>query len=375
MRSLPTQPAAIHVLGDSHTSLFTGLHGVCPRVPRDCPQALPGFRVWHLGPYLAYSFANPRHEVRKVAKRCVVSLPKQARVLLWMGEIDCRNHVCKHASSVAGIRRVATQVAQRYVQAGVSLLAAREVAFITVPPPTIAQHGNQHQPTNGTFSQRQAAARAFNAVLRREAKALGAKVLDLYDLLSDTKGRPNTAYFADGVHADPRCLPVVLEALREMGWMRAADATDQTCDHAVVVASALAMLPAPATLAGLPGGLLDARDARQLLIEHAAARCRAVGASKVAIFGAGEHTRGMGWEPLQSQGLRVVCVLDDRAAEDGVERFRGVPLMRPTKRRMGRGMFDAILISSDAHEEALRARARAVYGSRVPIIPIYAWRD
>jgi hypothetical protein len=363
----------IHVLGDSHASLFTGLHGVCPRVPDDCPQALPGFCVWHLGAYLAYSFGKSRHAVRATARGCVAKMPQNARVLVWMGEIDCRNHVCKHASSAAGIRRTAREVAERYVRAAAAMLRGREVGFVTVPPPTISQHGNQQQPTNGTFAQRRMAAEAFNAGLQRTAKAAGAMVLDLYDLLSDAKGGPNPAFFADGVHADSRCLPLVLDQLRQCGWMRGDEA-------AMDVARALAMVPPPATAAGLPGGLLDARDARQVLIELAAARCmvatgRARGAGSIAIFGAGQHTRSMGWEPFERLGLRIACVLDDQAPEDGRGQLRGVPLLRPSKSRRGTPAFDVVLISSDAHEDVLMNRAVAVYGSRLAIIPIYSWRD
>lgn len=361
----------IHVLGDSHSSLFTGLHGVCPRVPEDCPQALPGFRVWHLGPYLAYSFGKARHESRLLAKKCVSEVPREARVLMWMGEIDCRYHVCRHASSAAGIRRVAGEIVERYVRGSARLLRAREFGFVTVPPPTVARHGNQRQPTTGTFVQREVAARAFNASLKRAARSVGAMVLDLYEQLSDSEGRPNPVFFADGVHADPRCLPVVLSALGAMGWNVAA--SDRR-DDAMIVATAIAKLPPPQAVAGLPGGLMDARDARRLLIEHAAARCRASGARKIAIFGAGEHTRGMGWGPFERAGLQVVCVLDDHASEDGGEAIRGARVVRPYKASGKRLAFDAIVISSDAHEDVLMARAKAVYGAGVPIIPIYAWR-
>jgi hypothetical protein len=286
---------------------------------------------------------------------------------MWMGEIDCRNHVCKHAASRAGIRRVAGELGERLVRSGAALAGRRDLAFVTLPPPTIAQHGNRRQPTVGTFAQRQVAVRGFNAALKAAAAGLHLRVLDVCDELADSQGAPNPAYFADGVHADPRCLPMVLQRLCEMGWL----ATD---DPALVAAEALAMVPPAAGVAGLPGGLVDARDARQLLIEHAAMRCKATGARTIAIYGAGQHTRSMRWEPFERLGLRIACVLDDRAASEQVEAIRGVSVVAPRAKQRGGPAFDAIVVSSDAHEGALLARARAVFGARMPIIPIYSWR-
>jgi hypothetical protein len=157
----------------------------------------------------------------------------------------------------------------------------------------------------------------------------------------------------------------VLEELVRMGWMASDDAA-----HGV--AEALAKVPLRAS-GEMPGALADSRDARQLLIEHAAARCRAAGARSIAVYGAGQHTRAMGWAAFERMGLRIACVVDDRASNDARERVGGAAVVSPREARARKGI-EAVVISSDAHEDVLLARARSVFGTRMPIIPIYSWR-
>jgi hypothetical protein len=350
----------IHVIGDSHVSVFTGLHGVCPRYDEARSQAMPGFRVWHVGAYLAFSVSRAGHEARRRVRACLAHAPAGARLLMCFGEIDCRNHVVKRAAGDRRISGVAAGVARAYVRAAARLARGRDLAFMDVPPPTVAQHGNTIQPTQGTFAQRRRAVEAFNRAMKREARAVGARVVSAGDELATREGEPNPAYFADGVHVDPRALPVLLAALAKAGWA----ITDPTTH---VAAASLAAVPPPPTLS-LPGGLNDAGAARAVLLELALSRCRALGATSIAILGAGKHTRELPMEAVARAGLSVAAILDD---EPRVDHLGGVPV-----RRLDRGLrgFGAVLVSSDAHEQRLMERAHAVLGRAMPVVPIYSWR-
>ena len=350
----------IHVIGDSHVSVFTGLHGVCPAFPDSTPHALDSFRVWHLGPFLAYSVDKPTHRVCRLALQCLKHVPMKSQIAFFMGEIDCRNHILKHGSSRRTIVQNAKKVATRYVRAVDELSRSRKpvkLAVVALPPATEAQHGNEQQPSVGTRAQRTVAVAAFNAGLRAAAKSCGMQVFEAIASLGDEQGRPLGAYFADGVHADPRCLPVVVQELRQKGWL-------DMHGHDLAVAQALACI-APPTRHSLPCGLGDLRTARLVLAERAALRCRAAGAKTAAVYGAGRHTHDLGLACFTRAGLRVVALLDDSPA---VDTLHGVRVMRPDAVR---ARFDAVIISSDGHESTLLQSAKRRFGSSKLIMPIY----
>lgn len=355
-------PPTIHILGDSHASIFTGLHGTCPAFPRSHTQALPGFAVRHLGPFLAHSIASSKHRANALARRVLKYAGARDRIAFFFGEIDCRAHIVKRVRSTSEIEAAARELARNYAGAARRLVGARPLCFIGLPPPTNAQHGNVKQPTVGTFKQRRLAVSAFNAALQGEAAAVRARFLDLHDQLSDARGAPNRAFFADGLHADPRALPMFLAAFERIGWIGR--------DHpARIAGEALSRVPPPGGARVLfPGLLQDAERARSLLIERAALRCRAAGAKAIAVMGAGQHTQAMGLEPFRLAGLRVRAILDDKASADlRPRRMLGVPVLPPEQV----SKVDAVVISSDAHEEALLQRARQVFGDRVLVVPIY----
>ncbi len=110
---------------------------------------------------------------------------------------------------------------------------------------------------------------------------------------------------------------------------------------------------------------MDGRH-RSLLIDRAALTCRALGATRVAIFGAGAHTRAIGLRPFQARGLHVVAVLDDHPSTDVLH---GMRVLRPDALL---DRVDAVIISSDMHERAIMSRAQTLFTPLgIPCVPIY----
>jgi hypothetical protein len=66
-------------------------------------------------------------------------------------------------------------------------------------------------------------------------------------------------------------------------------------------------------------------------------------------------------------GPRVACILDDRA-QPGQD-LVGIPIIPPTL--LCPGDVDAIVISSDAHEQALVNRCREHFGEGIPAVRLY----
>jgi ubiquinone/menaquinone biosynthesis C-methylase UbiE len=104
---------------------------------------------------------------------------------------------------------------------------------------------------------------------------------------------------------------------------------------------------------------------RLALVDHAARRCADAGWTSIALYGAGRHTRRYIRQPWRWRGVRVEAVIDDHA---GLGSIDGVPVVCPAGMPAG---IDAVVISSDAHEASLYARAAETLAGRAPIIRIY----
>lgn len=108
-------------------------------------------------------------------------------------------------------------------------------------------------------------------------------------------------------------------------------------------------------------------DPRKLrMVGAAAARCAQNGWRRIALYGAGRHTPPIIRQPWKDCDVQVVAVLDD---DPRLAAIRGVPVLRPGQLTTP---IDAVVISSDAHEQAIYERAAAFFGPRAtPILRIY----
>jgi len=112
---------------------------------------------------------------------------------------------------------------------------------------------------------------------------------------------------------------------------------------------------------------LECDRLRRRLIESIAERCAALGYRRIALFGAGRHTAAIIRQPWAWFGISIVAVLDDRPRVDSLG---GVRVVRPEELCEP---VDAVIVSSDAHEQVLYERAMTVFGPRVvPVFRIYA---
>lgn len=104
---------------------------------------------------------------------------------------------------------------------------------------------------------------------------------------------------------------------------------------------------------------------RLALVDLAARRCADAGWTAIALYGAGRHTRRYIRQPWRWRGVRVEAVIDDHAQPGSID---GVPILRPADLPT---RVEAVVISSDAHEATLYARAAETLAGRAPILRIY----
>lgn len=101
-------------------------------------------------------------------------------------------------------------------------------------------------------------------------------------------------------------------------------------------------------------------------MSNAYEQCRERGLTRVALVGAGRHTREVALPANADDIIEVACILDDRADEIGA--VDSIPVRTITECPHD---ISALIVSSDAHEPRLAARCREVLGDRLPIIEPY----
>jgi hypothetical protein len=124
--------------------------------------------------------------------------------------------------------------------------------------------------------------------------------------------------------------------------------------------------PSPARPASPAPAVTDpSAGYKQRLIELTADLCAARGYRRIALYGGGKHTAPVTREPWASRGVTVAAIIDDAPQTDTLA---GVRVCTPSHLREA---IDAVVVSSDAHEDTIAERAAAAFPG-VPVLRIYA---
>jgi hypothetical protein len=357
-------PPLIHCIGDSHAGFFAGQDVVQPMWPTPPARNLGGVAAYRLGAFLAHSVCRPRHRVRTIIDGILAGLFAPNRVLLCFGEIDCRRHIVPQAAEKGWtIARTADDLARRYAEAAAKLRDRKRLEFgLWGAAPTAGEDVKdpRYWPS-GTWAERTEATREFNAGMARACADLGLAFASICEDLLHADGTMRRGYFMDDIHLGQAAAPLARRALSRTGWFgdHETDFTMMHIDPQAIAGSAGAP-QGPAT--HLPEAVKAA------LIDRAALECARSGKRRVALFGAGSHTRRFTLEPYRRRGLEVVAILDDKCVEASV---LGVPVLRPERAPED---VQAVIISTDAAEGVLLERARESVGRRgVEIVLIYTF--
>lgn len=108
--------------------------------------------------------------------------------------------------------------------------------------------------------------------------------------------------------------------------------------------------------------------AQMLAMRRALEACERDGLRRVAIYGAGQHTRAVGEVLMACRRPAVVAIVDDDRARSGQE-VAGLPIVTPES-IPGLGL-DALVLSSDAHEPALWQRTAPLRERGLRVVTLY----
>jgi hypothetical protein len=218
-------PVPIHCIGDSHVSFFSGTDKLQPCWPERSDDRLPWFRTFHIGPALAFNLTRANTSTRGRESLFEVldqAVPAGARVLLCFGEIDCRAHVLKQAvRRNEQIARIVESVLDAYFLA-VREVRARgfEVIVYNAVPTRLSTPRRPRRDDDfiavGSWRERNAAVRLFNAGARDRCASAGALFLENYPGLVDADDRTVPWFFHDAIHLSQRAMPLTLHGLARL---------------------------------------------------------------------------------------------------------------------------------------------------------------
>lgn len=360
-RAEPANPPIIHALGDSHASFFAGEERLQPIHPASPGQNLHAFRAWHLGPYLAHSFANPQHELRRKIRQISPDFAPDHRLLLCFGEIDCRCHVVRQSRlRSSSIRDTAAALATRYAQAAARFRDSvqRQVALWAAVAQSPQRTNVGPYNTVGSHAHRAAATRTFNDTLHQLAERLSLAFVHIDTNDTEHAGHRDESLFMDQIHLSQRAMP---RARRTLIAANLIDGDSPAARHIDPTHTN----PLKLLARGCPPVLIS-HKAKLALFKHAAERCRAKGITRIAILGAGQHLQHITLTPFLDAGLRVIAIADP------VRPRRPIflrPVLRPADLPAN---VQAVIPCSDAHERALIAQFQQSPPQHNPtIIPVY----
>lgn len=120
-----------------------------------------------------------------------------------------------------------------------------------------------------------------------------------------------------------------------------------------------------------PEFLEDERQYWQNRVRRALDLCRREGSTRVALYGAGQHTRALG-EVLMSPAVPIVCIIDDALGGKG-ESLWGFPIV--TRERAMEMGVDAVILSANSHEDGLWRASAPMRDRGVRVVRLYSGAD
>ena len=215
----------IHVIGDSHSCFFYGSDTCEAYFPDQFPLAkpgslIPGFKVYHVGPALAYKLCEMNTTVQ--GRETIFYLLDNvigagSRVLLAFGEIDCRYHLFKAAEKYNGsVEQVMEECIRRYISVAKEIKARGYDVMIwgvVASRPDVTEIDDLALRW-ATCAERNILTRQFNDrleyLLAEESIKFASIFEQLVDYANETK---EELYLADNVHLSQKIMPAAIKAI------------------------------------------------------------------------------------------------------------------------------------------------------------------
>lgn len=210
----------IYCFGDSHVGFFGGVNKIQPVWPKKADEYLPFFKIYPLGPVLAFNLVKNgtktkgREKLFKILKQIL----KGSDILMSFGEIDCRAHLLKQSElQKRPIKKVVSECVDRYFSVILDLKKKGYKMWVwNVPPSTrFEKVEDKNFPVYGTNKQRNEITKLFNTLLEKKCRKYGIKFVSVYKKIIDKNGLTDMSYYFDMAHLSQKIMPQVLKIIEK----------------------------------------------------------------------------------------------------------------------------------------------------------------
>lgn len=211
----------IHIVGDSHVSVFSGRDVLLPLWPVVTSSLVPVLQPVHLGPVTAHNWNSEASSSggRKKFSEFTAGLADQnSLLLLSAGEIDCRAHLLKtDAGDPRSVLHGVNATILRYME---FLLRVRgdgfRISVLSPPGTSFLSKQNPAYPFYGSEQERNAVTRLFTEALEAACAKNGIPFLNQFSLTIGPDNLTRRALYWDGVHLGTAALPRLVSKMQTL---------------------------------------------------------------------------------------------------------------------------------------------------------------
>ena len=182
----------IHVIGDSHTSMFRYNHK---------------YVVHHIGPITAYNWKNASSTTGSYLKlnKILMKIKEDSNIILVAGEIDCRIHIYNNyvkTNCYNSIESIIDKTVDRYIELSLTVKDKKYNVFLLRITPTKNQNNIYKYPYYGNNYERSNIRMYFNKKLKQECGENGLEFIDIFNFLVDENDELKSEFAKDEIHSN-----------------------------------------------------------------------------------------------------------------------------------------------------------------------------
>jgi len=195
----------IHVIGNSHVSIFSGSSTILPQYPHKSIYSTDDieFHVYHIGPTIAYNFYTSHYpKVLDIVYNNVIN-KEEEYVMLIVGEVDCRWHIPKQASiQNKSSNSVVEECVERFFNTVLDLKSKgyKCICWGGHPSTNSGHNDDLNCPVFGDVVERNKITKHFESNLKEKCDKNGIHFVSIVNKLMNDDGSTNMKYFIDYCH-------------------------------------------------------------------------------------------------------------------------------------------------------------------------------
>lgn len=234
-RALPQELELITCIGDSNTMFFAGAERLRfiryrrsalwkPHWINRGLDLLPCFRAFHIGPTTAWK-AGDKGSSTRAREKLEILLKKDVKpggkVLLSIGEIDCRIHMAKTIKAgKSSIEDAVEKTAAKFIKLLVELKERGYRPALWALPQIVPKDEKLSSPTFpfvGSYELRRDITYAYLERLKAHCGENGIPCVSILGMYHPPMEKATREFFHDGTHLSQRLMPLALRELEKAG--------------------------------------------------------------------------------------------------------------------------------------------------------------